>query len=94
MDSFDCNSHICDEIENVLVEDNEDISNATKEITHTFFNIDLKSNWFMSTVIINKSDFMRFKQRIMDDSNKYQQQIMILKELLVKLKHTDKVLQD
>ena len=73
MDSFDCNSHICDEIENVLVEDEEDLSKATKEITHTFLNIDLKVNWFMNTINLNQSDFMRFKRRTLDSLNKYQQ---------------------
>ena len=53
MDSFHCNSHICDEIYNVAVEDDEDVSKDTKEITHTFFNIDLKGNWFMKIVNLN-----------------------------------------
>ena len=93
MDSFDCNSRICDEIENVLVEDDEDLSKATKEITHTFLNIDLKANWFMNTVNLNQSDFMRFKRRTLDSLNKYQQKTMILTEFHGKLRHKDEVLQ-
>ena len=53
MDSFDCDSRICDEIENILAKDDEDLSKATKEITHTFLNIDLKANWFIDTVNLN-----------------------------------------
>ena len=85
---------MCDEIENVLAEDDEDLSKATKGITHTFLNIDPKANWFMNTVNLNQSDFMRFKRRTLDSLNKYQQKTMILKELLVKLKHKDEALQD
>ena len=92
MDYFDCNSCICDEIENVLAEDDEDLSKATKEITHTFLNIDLKSNWFMNTYNLNQSDFMRFKRRTLDSLYKYQQRTMMLKVLHVRLKHKDEVL--
>ena len=92
MDSFDCNSPICDEIENVLVEDDEDLSKATKKITHIFLNIDLKANWFINTTNLNHSDFMRFKRRTLDSLNKYQHKTMILKVFLVKLKHKDEVL--
>ena len=90
--SFDCNSRICDEIVNVLAEDDEDLSKATKEINHTFFNIDLKANWFMNIVNLNQSDFLRFKTRTLDSLNEYQQKTMILTKLFVKLKHKDEVL--
>ena len=53
MDSFDCISSIYDKIENVLTEYDEDLSKATKEITHNFFNIDLKASWSMNTVNLN-----------------------------------------
>ena len=36
MDSFYCNTRICDEIEYVLAKDDKDLSKATKEITHLF----------------------------------------------------------
>ena len=94
MDYVHHNSHICDEIENGLAKDDADMSKDTKEINHTLLNIDLKANWFMNTVNLNQSDFMRFKRRTLDSLNKYQQKTMILKELLVKLKHEDEVLQN
>ena len=53
MDYVDHNSCICDEIKNVFAKDDEDLSKATKEITHTFLNIDLKDNWFMNEVNLN-----------------------------------------
>ena len=53
MDSFYCNNRTCDDIENVLAEDDEDLSKDTKEITHTFMNINLKSDWFMNTINLN-----------------------------------------
>ena len=94
MDYFDCNGRICDEIENVLAEDDEDLSKDTKKISHTFLNIDLKANWFINTINLNQSDFMRFKRITLDSLNKYQHNTMILKELFVKLKHKDEVLQN
>ena len=94
MDSFYCNNRTCDDIENVLAKDDEDLSKDTKEITHTFMNINLKSDWFMNTINLNQSDFMRFKRRTLDSLNKYQQKTMILNVLLVILKHKDEVLQN
>ena len=89
---MDHHSHICDENKNVLAKDDEELSNATIEITHAFLNIDFKANWFMNTVNLNQSDFVRFKRRTLDSFNKYQQKTMILKVILVKLKHKDEVL--
>ena len=42
MDSFYCNDNICDEIGNVLSEDDEYISKAAQEIHLTLINIDLR----------------------------------------------------
>ena len=57
-------------------------------------NIDLRANWFLSTVNLNQSDFTKFKKKILDSLNEYQQKTMSMKVLLVKLKDKDKELRD
>ena len=57
-------------------------------------NIDLKANWVLNTINLNHSEFIRFKRRILDSLNEYQQKTMTVRVLLVKLKHKDKELQD
>ena len=81
MDSFYCNDNICDEIGNVLSEDDEDISKAAQEIHLTLINIDLRENWVLNTVNMNHSDFTRFKRRILDSLNEYQQKTMTMRVL-------------
>ena len=54
MDSFDWNDSMCDEIEKVLAEDDEDLSKVAQEIHLTLLNIDLKANWFMNTINLNR----------------------------------------
>ena len=56
--------------------------------------IDLKANWFLNTVNLNKSDFTKFKKKILDSLNEYQRKTMSMKVLLVKLKNKGKELQD
>ena len=51
MDSFDRNDSMCDEIEKVLAEDDEELSKAAQEIHLTLLNIDLRANWVLNTVI-------------------------------------------
>ena len=94
MDSFYCNDSMCDEIEKVLVEDDEGLSKTAHEIHLTLLNIDLRANWFLSTVNLNQSDFTKFKKKILDSLNEYQQKTMSMKVLLVKLKDKDKELRD
>ena len=57
-------------------------------------NIDLKANWVLNTVNLNHSEFTRFKKRILDSSNEYQQKTMTMRVLLVNIKHKDEDLQD
>ena len=94
MDSCDCNDSLCDEIEKVPAEDDEGISNTAHEIHLTLLNIDLRANWFLNTVNLNQSDFTKFKKKILDSLNEYQQKTMSMKVLLVKLKDKDKELRD
>ena len=72
MYSCDYNDNLCDEIEKVLAEDDEGISNTTRGTHLTITNIDLKSNWFLNTVNLNHSEFTRFKKRILESLNEYQ----------------------
>ena len=78
MDSFDCNDSMCDEIEKVLAEDGEDLSKTAQEIHLTLLNIDLRANWVLNTVNLNHSEFIRFKRRILDSLNEYQQKTMTM----------------
>ena len=94
MDSCDYNDSLCDETEKVLAEDDEGLSNTTHEIHLTLLNIDLRANWFLNTVNLNQSDFTKFKKKILDSLNEYQQNTMSMKVLLVKLKDKDKELRD
>ena len=94
MDSCDCNDILCDEIEKVLAEDDEGISKTAHEIHLMLLNIDLRANWFLNIVNLNQSEFTKFKKKILDSLNEYQQKTMKMKVLLVKLKHKDKELQD
>ena len=94
MDSCNSNDSLCDEIEKVLADDDEGLSKAAHEIHLTLLNIDLRANWFLNTVNLNQSDFTKFKKKILDSLNEYQQKTMAMKVLLVKLKHEDKELQD
>ena len=43
---------------------------------------------------LNQSDFTKFKKKILDPLNEYQQNTMSMKVLLVNLKDKDKELQD
>ena len=63
MDSCDYDDSLCDEIEKVLAEDDEGLSNTTHEIHLTLLNIDLRANWFLNTVNLNQSDFTKFKKK-------------------------------
>ena len=94
MDSYDCNDSLCDEIEKFLADDYEWISKIAHEIHIMLLNINLRANWFLNTVNMNKSDFMKFEKKILDSLNEYQQKMMTMKVLLVKLKNKDKELQD
>ena len=81
MGSFDWNDRICDEIEKVLAKDDEDLSKAAQEIHLTLLNIDLRENWVLNTVNLNHSEFIRFKRRILDSLNEYQQKTMTMRVL-------------
>ena len=94
MDSFDCNDSMCDEIEKVLAEDDEDLSKAAQEMHLTLINIDLRANWVLNKVNLNHSEFTRFKKRILDSFNEYQHKTMTIRVLLVMLKHKDKEFHD
>ena len=94
MESCDCNDSLCDEIEKFLADDYEWISKIAHEIHIMLLNINLRANWFLNTVNLNHSDFMKFKNKILDSLNEYQQKTMTMKVLLVKLKHKDKELWD
>ena len=72
MDSCDYNDSLCDEIEKVLAEDDEGLSNTAHEIHLTVLNIDLRANWFLNTVNLTQIDFRRFKNKILDSLNEYQ----------------------
>ena len=85
---------MCDEIEKVLAEDDEDLLNVTHEIHLTLLNIDLEANSDLNIVNLNHSEFTRFKKKIMDSLNDYQQKTMTMRVLLVRLKHKDKELRD
>ena len=89
MNSCDYNDSLCDEIEKVLAEDDEGLSKTAHEIHLTLLNIDLRANWFLSTVNLNQSDFTNFKKKILDSSNEYQQKTISMKVLLLKLKDKD-----
>ena len=78
MDSCDCNDSLCDEIEKVLADEDEGLSKAAHEIHLTLLNIDLRANWVLNTVNINHSEFIRFKRRILDSLNEYQQKTMTM----------------
>ena len=78
---------LCDEIEKVIAEDDEWLSKTAHEIHLTLLNIDLRANWFLNTVNLNQSDFTKFKKKILDFLNEYQQKTMTMKVLLVKIKH-------
>ena len=86
MEYYDCNDSLCDDIEKFLADEDEGISKATHEIHLTLLNIDLRANWFMNTINMNQSDFTKFKNKILDSLNEYQQKTMTMKVLLVKLK--------
>ena len=90
MESCDCNDSLCDEIEKVLADDDEGISNIAHETHVTLLNIDLRANWFLNTLNLNHSDFMKFKKKILDSLNEYQQKTMSIKVLLLKIKDKDK----
>ena len=94
MDYFYCNDNMCDEIEKVLAENDEDMSKASEEIHLTLLNIDLRANWVLNTVNINHSEFIRFKRRILDSLNEYQHNTITMRVLLVNLKHKDEELWD
>ena len=94
MDSCDCNDILCDEIEKFLADDDEGLSKIVHEIHLMLLNIDLRANWVMNTVNMNHSEFTKFKKKILDSLNEYQQKTMTMKVLLVKLKHKDKELRD
>ena len=53
MDSCDCNDSLCDEIEKVLAEDDEGLSNTAHEIHLSLLNIDVRANWFLNKVNLN-----------------------------------------
>ena len=61
MHSCDFNEILCDEIEKVLIDDDEGLSNFSQEIHLILLNIDLRAKWFMNTVNMNHSDFTKFK---------------------------------
>ena len=61
MDSCGCNDSLCDEIDKVLADDDEGLSKDAHETHLTLLNIDLRAKWFMNTVNMNHSDFMKFK---------------------------------
>ena len=92
MDSCDCNVSLCDEIEKVLTEDDEGLSKNAHEIHLTLPNIDLRANWFLNTINLSHSDFMKYKKKILESLNEYQHKAMTMKVFLVKLKHKDKEL--
>ena len=94
MDSCDCNDSLCDKIEKFLADADEGLSKVSHEIHLTLLNIDRKSNWFLNIGNLNHSDFMNFKNKILDSLNEYQQRTMTMKVLLVKLKNKDKDLWD
>ena len=71
MDSCDYNDSLCDEIEKVLADDDEGLSKVPQEIHLTLLNIDLRANWVLNTVNLNHSEFTRFKRRILDSLNEY-----------------------
>ena len=71
MESCDCNDILCDEIEKVIADDDEGISKAAHEIHLTLLNINLRSNWVMKIVNMNHSEFMKFKNKILDSLNEY-----------------------
>ena len=48
----------------------------------------------MNTVNPTQSDFIKFKKKILDSLNEYQQNTMTMKVLLMKLKNKDKELRD
>ena len=72
----------------------EGLSKVALEIHLTLLNIDLRANWFMNIVNMNHSDFMKFKKKILESLNEYQQKTMIMKVLLAKIKNKDKDLWD
>ena len=94
MNSCDFNDSLCDEIEKVLAYDDEGISKVAHEIHLTLLSIDIRANWFLNTVKLNHSDFTKFKNKILESFNEYQQNTMTIKLFLVKLKHKDKELWD
>ena len=94
MDSCDCNDRLCDEIEKFLADDDEGLSKIVHEIHLMLLNIDLRANWFLNIVNLNQSDFTKFKNKILDSLNEYQQKTMTMKGFLVKLKNKDKELWD
>ena len=79
MKSCDCNDSLCDEIEKFI----------THEIHLTLLNTDLRANWFLKNVNLNQNEFMKFKNKILDSLNEYQQKTMTVKVFLVKLKKKD-----
>ena len=90
MDSCDCNDILCDEIEKVLAEDVEGLSKVTHEIHITLISINHIADWVMNIVNMNHSEFTKFKKKILDSLDEYQHKTMLMKVLLVKLKHKDK----
>ena len=94
MDSFDCNDSLFDEIEKVLAEDDEGLSKAANKIHLTLISINHRADWVMNRVNLNHSEFTKFKKKILDSLNEYQQKTMTMRVLLVKLNHKDKELQD
>ena len=94
MDYFDCNGSLCDEIEKVPADDDEGLSKAAKQIHLTLITINHSADWVMNTINLNHSEFTKFKKKILDSLNEYQQKTMTMRVLLVKLNHKDKELQD
>ena len=92
MESFDCNDSLCYEIEKVLAEDDEGLSNVANDIHLTLISINHREYWVMNRVNINDSEFTKFKKKILDSLNEYQQKTMKMKVFLVKVK--DKKLWD
>ena len=54
--------------------------------------MDLRENWVLNTVNLNHSEFTKFRKKILNSLNEYQQMTVTMKVLLVKLKHKDKEL--
>ena len=85
MDSCDYNDSLCDEIKIFLANDDEGMSEAAHEIHLTLLNIDLRANWFLNTVNLKQSDFTKFKKKILDSLNEYQQKTITMKVLPMNL---------